>query len=179
MADQGDVRRIALSLPGTVEEEGRFAFSVMDKGKARGIAWVWRERLEPRKARVPNAAVLAVRVEGPVEKELLLASDDEKFFTEPHYNGYPAVLVRLAAVDEGELEALLTSAWRCQAPKALLAAHDGAVAPAARTAKKASARPAAKKASARPAAKTAKKASARPAAKTAKKASAAAKARRR
>ena len=30
---------------------------------------------------------------------MLIASDPEKFFTEPHYNGFPAVLVRLAAID--------------------------------------------------------------------------------
>ena len=47
--------------------------------------------------------------------------DPEKIFTEPHYNGYPAVLVRLSAVDEDLLEDLLTDAWRCQAPKRLAA----------------------------------------------------------
>ncbi|GAB2855564.1 hypothetical protein GCM10027176_67650 [Actinoallomurus bryophytorum] len=41
MADQEDVRRIALSLPGTVEDEDRFAFSVLSRGKNKGIAWVW------------------------------------------------------------------------------------------------------------------------------------------
>jgi hypothetical protein len=43
--------------------------------------------------------------------------DTSKFFTEPHYSGYPAVLVRLDAVDEDELEDLLIEAWRCQASK--------------------------------------------------------------
>jgi hypothetical protein len=51
---------------------------------------------------------------------MLLASDEEKVFTEPHYNGFPAVLVRLAAVEVDELEELITDAWRCQAPKALV-----------------------------------------------------------
>jgi hypothetical protein len=53
------------------------------------------------------------------DKEFLLASDSAKFFTEPHYNGYPAVLVRLAAVRAPELRELITEAWRCQAPKGL------------------------------------------------------------
>jgi len=48
---------------------------------------------------VPNPEVLAVRVASLAEKEELLAADPEKFFTEPHYNGFPAVLVRLPAID--------------------------------------------------------------------------------
>ena len=124
MADQDDVRRIALSLPDTVEDEDRFAFSVMNKGKAKGFAWIWMERIQPKRPRVPNSEVLAVRVANQGEKELLLASDDEKFFTEPHYNGFPAVLVRLAAIDADELEELLIDAWRCLAPKPLVKAYD-------------------------------------------------------
>jgi hypothetical protein len=46
--------------------------------------------------------------------------DEAKFFTEPHYNGFPAVLVRLPAVDSDQLEVLITDAWRSQAPRALL-----------------------------------------------------------
>ena len=44
--------------------------------------------------------MFAVRVSGEEEKQALIAADPEKFFTEPHYNGYPAVLVRLDAIDE-------------------------------------------------------------------------------
>jgi hypothetical protein len=55
-----------------------------------------------------------------VREDLLLSLDTSKFFTEPHYNGYPAVLVRLPAVDVQELEVLITDAWRYQAPKALV-----------------------------------------------------------
>ena len=124
MAGQDDVRRIALALPGTSEGDDRFAFSVQNGSKEKGIAWVWLERLEPKKARVPNAAVLAVRVANSAEKEALLASDDRKFFTEPHYNGFPAVLVRLAEIEADELEELITEAWRIQAPKALVKEFD-------------------------------------------------------
>jgi hypothetical protein len=98
MADQDDVRRIAMALPEVRESEDRFAFSVLNKGKEKGIAWVWQERVDPKKARVPQPAVLAVRVANSAEKESLLAADEEKFFTEPHYNGFPAILVRLAAI---------------------------------------------------------------------------------
>src|SRR6185503_3666116 len=89
MATQADVRRIALSLPETEEVEGRFAFSVRNKGKLKGIAWVWMERINPKKARVPNPAVLAVRVANEIDKDFLISTMPAKFFTEPHYNGFP------------------------------------------------------------------------------------------
>jgi hypothetical protein len=124
MADQNDVRRIALALPETVESEDHFAFSVRNRGKLKGFAWVWLERTAPKRPRVPRPDVIAVRVANQLEKDLLLRVDDRKFFTEPHYNGFPAVLVRLPAVNAAELEVLLADAWRCQAPKALVRAFD-------------------------------------------------------
>lgn len=126
MAEQSDVRAIALSLPETVEEQGRFAFSVLNRGKRKGISWTWMERIDPKKARVPNHEVIAIRVATESEKEMLLVSDPDKFFTEPHYNGYPAVLVRLAAIERDELRELITDAWRCQAPRALVDEFDSA-----------------------------------------------------
>ena len=116
MADQSDVRRIALALPEAVETPDHFAFSVPNKGKLKRFAWVWMERIHPKKARVPQPSVLAVRVADLEEKEMLLAADGEKFFTEPHYNGFPAILVRLANIDLPEQSSLLAEAWRCQAP---------------------------------------------------------------
>jgi hypothetical protein len=68
--------------------------------------------------------VLAVRVENELEKQSLLALDADVFFTEPHYNGYPAVLVRLPAIDLELLEKVLTDAWRTKAPRRLLNAFD-------------------------------------------------------
>jgi hypothetical protein len=120
MASQTDVRRIALSLPETEQEEGRFAFAIRNKGKLKGFAWVWLERVAPKKARVPNPAVLAVRVANLGQKEALISADPKKFFTEPHYYGFPAVLVRLAEVSVADLRTLLTEAWRCQAPADLV-----------------------------------------------------------
>jgi hypothetical protein len=119
MATQADVRRIALSLPETEETENRFAFSVRNKGKLKGFVWVWMERVTPGKARVPNPSVVAVRVASLDDKEFLLSLDSEVFFTEPHYNGVPAVLLRLPAVTARELKPIITEAWRCQAPKNL------------------------------------------------------------
>jgi hypothetical protein len=121
MADLDDVRRIALSFPDSVEGDGaQTAFSVKNKGKDRGFAWVWMERLEPKKARIPNSDVIAIRTANLEDKEALIATDPETFFTEPHYNGYPAVLVRLPNVELDELEEVLQEGWRCQAPKSLV-----------------------------------------------------------
>ena len=119
MATQADVRRIALSLPGTVEASDRFAFSVANKGKLKGFVWVWMERVVPKKPRVPQPKVIAVRVASLADKDFVLGLDSEKFFTEPHYKGFPAVLVRLPAVSVIELRPLITEAWRSQAPKDL------------------------------------------------------------
>jgi len=124
MASQEDVRRIALSLPETSEGEKGFGFGVMNRGKSKGFVWAWNERVVLKKPKVPNPDVLAVRVADETEKQMLLASDTEKFFTEPHYNGFPAVLVRLPAISADELAELITDAWRCMAPAALIDAFD-------------------------------------------------------
>jgi len=116
MATQADVRRIAHSLPET-SEDGGFHFTVAGKG----FAWVWMERVQPKEPRVPNPEVIAVRVANELEKQALLSLDANVFFTEPHYDGYPAVLVRLPAIDLGLLEKVLADAWRCRAPKKLAA----------------------------------------------------------
>ena len=120
MASQADVRRIALSLPQTEEAPNHFAFSVRNKGKLKGFVWVWLERLAPKKPRVPQPNVIAVMVASLDDKEFLLALDPAKFFTEPHYDGFRAVLVRLPAVTARELKPIITEAWRCQAPKDLV-----------------------------------------------------------
>ncbi|HEY3843921.1 MAG TPA: hypothetical protein VGL48_11780 [Acidimicrobiales bacterium] len=120
MATQKDARRIALAMPETREDEGDFRFAVRNGSKWKGFAWAWNERVESKKPRVPNPGVLVVRVANQADKEGLLASDPTKFFTEPHYNGFPAALVRLEAVGVDELEQLLTEAWMCQAPRRLV-----------------------------------------------------------
>jgi hypothetical protein len=120
VVDLDTARAIALALPQTVEGEDRVGFAVRNGERYKGFAWVWRERVDPKQPKVPNQGVLAVRVDGAAAKADLLAADPVKFFTEDHYNGFPAVLVRLAEIDADELRELLVDAWRCQAPKALL-----------------------------------------------------------
>jgi hypothetical protein len=72
----------------------------------------------------PDALVLRVIDMG--EREALLQGEPEAFFTTPHYDGYPAVLVRLEAVDPVELVELLEEAWRLGASKRLVAEYEAA-----------------------------------------------------
>jgi hypothetical protein len=108
---EADVRRIALSLPETTEKPsyGTPGFRVKDKLFARV-----RE----------EGDALVVWCGDLAEKDALIASEPKKFFTTPHYDGHPTVLVRFGAVDVDELEELLTESWRIRAPKRLVAAFD-------------------------------------------------------
>jgi hypothetical protein len=72
--------------------------------------------------RDPDALVLRVTDLG--EREALLQGQPEAFFSTPHYDGHPYVLVRLEAVDPQELAELLEEAWRLRAPKRLVAQYD-------------------------------------------------------
>lgn len=72
----------------------------------------------------PDALVLRVIDLG--EREALLQGQPEVFFSTPHYDGYPYVLVRLDRVDPAELAELLEDAWRLRAPKRVVAAYDAA-----------------------------------------------------
>ena len=116
-----DVHRIALSLPHALQDGTKLRYLV-EGGK--GFAWTWKKRVEPKRARVEQLDVFGVRVSGEEEKRALIAADPGKFFTEPHYDNYPAVLVRLDAIDDGELSELLTDAWRASAPRRLVAEFD-------------------------------------------------------
>ena len=109
--DRADVRRIALSLPETSEKPwfNTPGFRVKDKSFLR--------------IRSEAEGGLVIFVADLGEKEALLASDPKKFFTTPHYDGYPAVLVNLKAVGVRELRELITESWRCKAPKRVLKAY--------------------------------------------------------
>jgi hypothetical protein len=117
VTDAGLVRRLAQTLPGVSDRSTEASVALYVSGKL--FAWSWPERVHPKRPRVPRLDVLAVRC--PIEaKQTILEADPDKFFTTAHYDGYPAVLLRLEAVDEAELGAILTSAWRCMAPPALV-----------------------------------------------------------
>ena len=125
MTDLGEVRKIALSLPETNAENT--GFGVLNKGKYKGFAWVWMQRVEPNKPRVPCPEVLAIRTTDVDTKDALIAAEPVKFFTEPHYQNFPAILVRLQQIESDELRELLLEGWRCQAPKALVREYDNSL----------------------------------------------------
>jgi hypothetical protein len=68
----------------------------------------------------PQGDILGVRVADEGVKFALIADEPELYFTTPHFDGYPAVLVKLAAIDESGLRQLIVEAWLTQAPKRLV-----------------------------------------------------------
>jgi hypothetical protein len=104
MVTEDDIRSVALALPATTERlsYGTPGFRVGDKLFAR-----IRE----------EGDVLVVWCADVAEKEALIAAHPDRFFTTPHYDGHPSVLVRLAQIDIDELTDLLTEAWRTRAPR--------------------------------------------------------------
>lgn len=119
MANWKDVRRIALALPEATERvlrEGLAQWRVRDK------LFAWERPLRQADIhalgrRAPRGAILAARVPQLGAKEALLATNPKVYFTTPHFDGYPAVLVRLGRIGVGELEELLVEAWAARAPK--------------------------------------------------------------
>jgi hypothetical protein len=118
MAGWDDVRRIALGLPATSERLSRdlASWQVRDKG------FVWERPLRPADVRalgddVPTGPILGARVEHLGAKEALLADDPDVFFTTPHFDGYPAILVRLDKITIEDLEEVIVEAWLARAPK--------------------------------------------------------------
>ena len=67
----------------------------------------------------PDGPILGIRVADLGVKEALLSDDPEVFFTTPHFDGYPGVLVLLESIDVPELEELMVEAWLDRAPKRL------------------------------------------------------------
>ena len=119
MVDHAAVRRLAMALPQVIETSRGGDHIAFEVAGGKGLVWTFMLRVHPKKARAPDPTSVAIRclIE---RREMLSAAAPERFFEDDHYRGYPAVLVRLAAIDEDELAALLRGAWRLSAPKALL-----------------------------------------------------------
>ena len=116
MADADDVRRLAGALP-HVEEIDRDGFDFRVRGK--GFVWSYPER-RPGKSRVIRTDIAVLYVGDEAEKQALLLGEPEVFFTTRGYDGFPLVMLRLAMVNVGRLEQLVTDAWRMRAPDALV-----------------------------------------------------------
>jgi hypothetical protein len=120
VASWDDVRRIALALPECSERQshGHPAWRVKDK------LFVWDRPL--RKADLqalgndaPGGPILGARVEHLMAKEALLADNPDVFFTTPHFDGYPSVLVQLDRIGLEDLNEVIVEAWLARAPQRL------------------------------------------------------------
>jgi hypothetical protein len=121
MVDHAEVRRALLALPEVEvgDSEDSLTFSVRGKG----LSWPYLARATPKGRRQAVPGVLAVRCR-PERKELLLEAAPGTYFDDAHYRGYPAVLVRLEAIETAELSTLVQDAWRPVAPKSLVRGVD-------------------------------------------------------
>ena len=79
-----------------------------------------REALAARGIEPPEGDILGARVADEGVKFALIADEPDVYFTTPHFDGYPAVLVTLAEIEVPGLEELITEAWLTQAPKKLV-----------------------------------------------------------
>lgn len=135
-ATLADVCRLSTALPNVEGAPDPLGYGVRRGARVRGFVWSWKERRTPGSPRVPNPDVIAVRVANVAQRDLMIAAEPARFFTEPHYDGFPAVLVRLAAVSVADLEVLLAEGWRCQSPtpRSRRATGDAPAAPSERPA---------------------------------------------
>jgi hypothetical protein len=121
MATWDDVRRIANSLPEVTElgVHGSLAW------KVHKTTFVWerplrRADLEALGDAAPEGPILGARVPELGVKEVLIASDPGVYFTTPHFDGYPAILIRLPEIGRDELEEAIVEAWLARAPRRLV-----------------------------------------------------------
>lgn len=128
MADLEHVRALALALP-QVQEVTRWgnASWAVSSGRARskGTGFVWERPFSKadvaRDGDPPTGVILAARVADDEEKRALLAAEPGWMFTIQHFDGFPAVLVRLGEVPDDRLAEVVTDAWLAVAPKRLAA----------------------------------------------------------
>ncbi len=113
MVDEADVRRIARSLPETIE-----------RPSYRMPGYRVRDKLFARLREDGESFVVWCADEG--EKHALVAAEPDKFFSTPHYDGHPVLCVRFAGIDVGELTELLTESWRLRAPAKVRERFDAA-----------------------------------------------------
>lgn len=123
MATWRDVRNYALALPGVAEATsggGNAAWIVNKK------FFAWERPLRPADiaalgASAPKGPILGVRTQDLEMKEALLRSKSKVYFTTPHFDGYPAVLIRLDTISSKELKDVIEEAWLARAGKRAVA----------------------------------------------------------
>jgi hypothetical protein len=129
MASWDEVEAIASSLPEVDESTSygnrdwkvrkrTFAWDrPLRKGEVEGLGG-----FEP-EGRAPSGEILVVRVADEEAKQALLSSEPEIYFATPHFDGYPAVMIRLERIGREELQEVVTEAWLSRAPKRVAAAY--------------------------------------------------------
>jgi hypothetical protein len=120
-----EAARLAMGLPEVTEGErhGHRTWSVAGK------TFAWERRFSKADIRrfggapPPDGPILAVKVADLIEKEAVLAAGQKGFFTIPHFDGYPAVLIQLKAVGKRALREAIEDGWLCCAPTTLAEAY--------------------------------------------------------
>src|SRR5689334_12603067 len=124
MATWDDVAPLALPMPTATERapRGNRQWCVKDK------LFVWERPLRQTDLKAlgesaPDGPILGARVEHLVAKDAMIADDPSVFFTTPHFDGYPAVLVQLEKIGLEDLREVIVEAWLARAPKRLAQAY--------------------------------------------------------
>jgi hypothetical protein len=128
MATWDDVARLALALPETSADDAH-GHGKWQAWKVKGKAFVWERPLGRSDLKAlgddapPDGPILATRVEHDGAKRALIESDGDVYFTIPHFDGFPAILLLLDRIAVAELEEVVTEAWLDRAPPRVLKAY--------------------------------------------------------